>query len=237
MKKQLLRKNNQGFSLVELIIVIAIMAILVALVTPQLLQYIDKAKKVKDIECARVLGTAFERVLFTNEDAYDQWYAYLLNGKARTVRYTVTDNDGNTYDIGNMYEFTMDTGLSNSRYGIIRNAHRSTDLNKCTQAIIDELTQNNLYISYRKYGINEFRIAMNLETGRPEVWVCPVPAGTDGEGYGNGWVYLRLWPEPDPRYLADWKENPPTATNAWGGNDRGKTTTTRKDERTFDNVY
>ena len=131
----------------------------------------------------------------------------------------------------------MDTGLSNSRYGIIRNAHRSTDLNKCTQAIIDELTQNNLYISYRKYGINEFRIAMNLETGRPEVWVCPVPAGTDGEGYGNGWVYLRLWPEPDPRYLADWKENPPTATNAWGGNDRGKTTTTRKDERTFDNVY
>ncbi|MBR6158164.1 MAG: type II secretion system protein, partial [Lachnospiraceae bacterium] len=81
MKKQLLRKNNQGFSLVELIIVIAIMAVLVALVTPQLLQYIDKAKKVKDIECARVLGTAFERVLFTNEDAYDQWYAYLLNGK------------------------------------------------------------------------------------------------------------------------------------------------------------
>ncbi|MBO6206162.1 MAG: type II secretion system protein [Lachnospiraceae bacterium] len=229
MKKHVIRKDNKGFSLVELIVVVAVMAILVGLITPHLLQYVDRAKKVKDIECARVLGTAFERVILTNEDAYDQWYAYLVNGKARTVYYTVTDPDGHTYEIGNMYEFTMDTGLRNSRYGIIRNAHNSSDLNKCTAAIIEELAQNNLYISYRKYGINEFRIAMNLETGRPEVWVCPVPAGTDGEGRSNGWVYLRLWPEADPRYLADWKTNPPVATNAHGPN--------HQNGRTFDNVY
>ena len=237
MKRKMYRKDNKGFSLVELIVVIGIMAILVALITPSLLQYIDKAKKAKDIECARVLGTAFERVIFTNEEAYDQWFKYYTSGKASLVKYTVTDYEGNTYDIGNMYEFTMNTGLRNSRNGIIRNAHGTDNANnpyslgKCTQAIIDELTQNSLYISYRKYGINEFRIVMNLQTGSPEVWVCPVPAGTDGEGRTNGWVYLRLWPEPDPRYLADWKQNPPVATNAWGNNGR------RQDGRTFDNVY
>ena len=107
MKKRILGKNNQGFSLVELIIVVAIMAILVGLVTPHLLQYIDKAKKVKDIECARVLGTAFERVIFTNEDAYDQWFRYLTSGKAATVKYTVTDYTGKTYDIGNFRRFIL----------------------------------------------------------------------------------------------------------------------------------
>ncbi|HAL02696.1 MAG TPA: hypothetical protein DCP07_05005, partial [Lachnospiraceae bacterium] len=35
-------KNNKGFSLVELIIVIAIMAILVGVMAPQLIKYIEK---------------------------------------------------------------------------------------------------------------------------------------------------------------------------------------------------
>ena len=42
--------NNKGFSLVELIIVIAIMAILVGIVGTQVLPYIDKAQKAKDIQ-------------------------------------------------------------------------------------------------------------------------------------------------------------------------------------------
>ncbi|MBO6205612.1 MAG: prepilin-type N-terminal cleavage/methylation domain-containing protein, partial [Lachnospiraceae bacterium] len=37
-------KNNKGFSLVELIIVIAIMAILVGVMAPQLIKYIEKSK-------------------------------------------------------------------------------------------------------------------------------------------------------------------------------------------------
>lgn len=41
-------KNNKGFSLVELIIVIAIMAILVGIMAPQLIKYIEKSNVTAD---------------------------------------------------------------------------------------------------------------------------------------------------------------------------------------------
>jgi len=40
--------NNKGFSLVELIIVIAIMAILVGVVCPQVIPYLERSRKAKD---------------------------------------------------------------------------------------------------------------------------------------------------------------------------------------------
>ena len=42
------RKDNRGFSLVELIIVIAIMAVLTAILAPQLIKYIERARIQKD---------------------------------------------------------------------------------------------------------------------------------------------------------------------------------------------
>ena len=43
-------KNNKGFSLVELIIVIAIMAILVGVMAPQLIKYIEKTNVSADVQ-------------------------------------------------------------------------------------------------------------------------------------------------------------------------------------------
>lgn len=51
-------KNNKGFSLVELIIVIAIMAILVGIVGTQVLPYINKSKESKDYQIINSYGTA-----------------------------------------------------------------------------------------------------------------------------------------------------------------------------------
>lgn len=56
-RKEELKKNNKGFSLVELIIVIAIMAILVGVVGTQVIPYIEKSRKAKDIQVLSGLCT------------------------------------------------------------------------------------------------------------------------------------------------------------------------------------
>ncbi len=65
------KMNNKGFSLVELIIVIAIMAILAAAIAPALIRYIDKSRKANDVTAAGTIATAVEAAL-ANEDAYDE---------------------------------------------------------------------------------------------------------------------------------------------------------------------
>ncbi len=76
------KTNNKGFSLVELIIVIAIMAILAGAIAPALIRYIDKSRKSNDVSSCKTIKTAVETAL-GNEDIY----AYLTNisGKITTI--------------------------------------------------------------------------------------------------------------------------------------------------------
>lgn len=55
MKKEM---NNKGFSLVELIIVIAIMAVLIGVLAPQYLKYVKETKISTDITNAESMATA-----------------------------------------------------------------------------------------------------------------------------------------------------------------------------------
>jgi type IV pilus assembly protein PilA len=66
-----MKKNNKGFSLVELIIVIAIMAILAGAIAPALIRYIDKSRKSNDISAAKTIKTAVENAM-ANEKAYEE---------------------------------------------------------------------------------------------------------------------------------------------------------------------
>ncbi len=52
--------NNKGFSLVELIIVIAIMAILVGVLAPQFIKYVERSRQAADMQTIQELRTAIE---------------------------------------------------------------------------------------------------------------------------------------------------------------------------------
>ena len=84
MKKE--NMNNKGFSLVELIIVIAIMAILIAVLAPQYLKYVEKSRVSSDqttiveyINAMQVLA-ADPEVTLSSVDTYS-----LTNGTSSTI--------------------------------------------------------------------------------------------------------------------------------------------------------
>jgi len=54
-----MKKNNNGFSLVELIIVIAIMAVLVGVLAPQFIKYVEQSRRSRDISTAQEIREAY----------------------------------------------------------------------------------------------------------------------------------------------------------------------------------
>lgn len=70
--------SDKGFSLVELIIVIAIMAVLVMVLAPQYFRYIEKSRNATDLQNARAIVTAIETYATDPNSGYpppDYWQA------------------------------------------------------------------------------------------------------------------------------------------------------------------
>lgn len=83
-----MKKNNKGFSLVELIIVIAIMAILAGALAPALIKYINKSRRSTDVQNADSLRTALQTAL-SDPDAAD---ANAANNNAVQSAASITAN-------------------------------------------------------------------------------------------------------------------------------------------------
>ena len=87
-------KGNAGFSLVELIIVIAIMAALVAILAPQYIKYVEKSRIATDQSLAEEIFSTVQVIVLDPEyaDKLDTDFEVTLS-KAEGIAVSGTDSD------------------------------------------------------------------------------------------------------------------------------------------------
>jgi type IV pilus assembly protein PilA len=103
MKREVM-KNNKGFSLVELIVVIAIMAVLMAVLAPALLRYVEKSRIQSDDSTAAEVKNALE-IALSDDEIYDA-----IAGSTADVVVTYS-NDGSINVTGDTTNNDIETEL------------------------------------------------------------------------------------------------------------------------------
>lgn len=102
--KKMSQKNNKGFSLVELIVVVAIMAVLMGILVPTLVKNVEKSKKQKDAsaieEIRSTMVTTLADPTYSDIEAtivYDSTTIDVDNPKTITAVNPITDAEVKTF--------------------------------------------------------------------------------------------------------------------------------------------
>ena len=108
------KMNNKGFSLVELIVVIAIMAVLVGVLAPQFIKYVEKSRQSTDIQNVDTIKSVIESY-YSDKDNAPTTVTVTINGTNTTA------SDGTN---------SVDPGLSDA--GVSKNKLKSSSWSAIT---------------------------------------------------------------------------------------------------------
>lgn len=157
------KTNNKGFSLVELIIVIAIMAILAGAIAPALIKYIDKSRKSNDVSSAKTIKTAIETALGT-----ESVYETLTNTTTATKIVIVPGKPGPATALTNNVDYIKITGCDKT--------DTSADGDDCAKLIASNIGEKMPKAKYQK-PINKDGEKATSDTFKPTGFVAFITSG------------------------------------------------------------
>lgn len=137
------KKNNKGFSLVELIVVVAIMAVLVGVLAPAYLKYVENSRISKDENNAEEFKHAVEVALATEE------VNATLTGDETVI--TITDGS-DEWTITGVKKVTLENGTEAD----------SDTLETEVKAVVGD----KLELSSKKYDGGSYTITVNNKTNK-----------------------------------------------------------------------
>lgn len=120
------KTNNKGFSLVELIIVIAIMAVLIGVLAPQFMRYVERTRLQRDNSAIAEIANALE-VSLANENIYNgvTFPVSLTIAGAANTNATVTFTGGITNDTATNDVATELNNVIGATYTTSSNTYRT----------------------------------------------------------------------------------------------------------------
>ncbi len=157
LRKKRMVLGNKGFSLVELIIVIAIMAVLMAVLAPQLIKYVEKSRIQSDESAAAEILNVV-KIALTDETIYTN----------------IVDNETVTWT-GPAGTIAVNITNANAQAALTKEI--TDTLGSTTQTIKSNLHKNEVYTI-------TIDITDGVATAKG-TWPVPAGGGAGGEGAGG----------------------------------------------------
>ena len=222
-------KKNKGFSLVELMVVIAVMAILAVTIAPALMRYIDKSRKSVDIETAQCIFEAANLASASWDDDINQGWSIAIDAKVAPQKVTSTghsaDLDKSDKDTYTVYPVAWARGVKKGNWenSVFKSALDKGENGDKQRKFTDEFLKNlyhrdgvgqayngvagtNAYDGEKDQLCMEFRYKKDAGYGKPECWILYIrgdnfkPEVWIGIKSGSVKARYRVYPDPCKEY-------------------------------------